>query len=451
VLQNNGANNLPIGANGAFAFPPQLSGTAYDVTVFGVPAGWTCVVANPSGVVTTAAVGNVAVTCGIVSAYLYVTNSSDATISGYGVDQNLGALLPLPGGPVATGTPQPTSIVSGCFIGNFGSLYVANAGSNSISEYSLDFSSGAITSLGGPVTTQPTPSPEFLDFTISTGCVVIALHGASNAASSYLATAGVGTLTAVSNPVAVGANTDPVAATNLTVGAATYEYVVDEAAGNVSTLSLDTTTGALGAPSSTIPAGTNPDAITIVPVYPGGSTSNPQSYFAYVANQGSNSISEYVFSAASATLVNLAVTAPATTGNAPSAVASANFYNGTTATFSYYLYAANATDNTLSAYQINTTIPNTCTLPCPEPVGQLNQVAADATGPLTIATGTDPVSLQVVFFTSTETYLIAINRQSNNISVYSISATTGALTPVPGSPFASGAAPTSSAFWLLGS
>ena len=63
---------------------------------------------------------------------------------------------------------------------------------------------------------------------------------------------------------------------------------------------------------------------------------------------------------------------------------------------------ANATDNTLSAYQINTTIPNTCTLPCTEPVGQLNQVAADATGPLTIATGTDPVSLQVVFFTSTE-------------------------------------------------
>ncbi len=449
VLQNNGGQNLPIGADGAFAFPPQLSGTAYDVTVFAVPAGWTCVVANPTGIVTTADVGNVAITCGIVSGYLYVTNSSDATISGYGIDQNFGALLPFAGGPVATGTVQPTSIVSGCIIGNFGSLYVANAGSNSISEYSLDFSSGAITTLGGPVTTQPTPSPEFLDFTISTGCVVIALHGASNAASSYLATAGVGTLTAVSNPVSLGANTDPVASTNLTAAGLTYEYVVDSAAATVSSLFLNPTTGVLSAPSSTVPTGATPNAITIVSLYPGGTSSNLLSYFAYVANQGANSISEYSVNYDLGTLASLGATA--TAGNAPSAVASVSFYDSTTLTYSYYLYAANATDNTLLAYAINTTIPGTCSLPCTEPVGQLNQIAADAqTSTLTIATGTGPISLQVVFFSNTETYLFAINRQSNNISVYSISATSGALTPVPGSPFASGAAPTSSAFWLIG-
>ena len=34
--------------------------------------------------------------------------------------------------------------------------------------------------------------------------------------------------------------------------------------------------------------------------------------------------------------------------------------------------------------------------------------------------------------------------------VYSISATTGALTPVPGSPFGSGAVPTSLAIWYAG-
>jgi len=266
---------------------------------------------------------------------------------------------------------------------------------------------------------------------------VIALHGASNAASSYLATAGL--LTSVSNPVSLGANTDPVASTNLTVVGLTYEYVVDEAAGNVASLFLDPTTGTLGAPSSTTAAGTNPDAITIVPVYPGGLPSNPQSYFAYVANQGSNSISEYSVNYDIGTLGSLGVTAA--TGNAPSAVASANFTNTVTNVVTYYVYAANSTDDTVTAYSINTAAGS---------VGQLNQVPANAlTNGLTIATGAGPVSMQVAAFFGIGTYLIVVNEQANSTSVYSISPTSGALTPVPGSPFATGAAPTSAAVWIL--
>ena len=361
VLQNNGGENLPVNANGAFTFPAQLSGTAYDVTVLTPPSGWYCVVANATGVVTTAPVANVAVTCGIVGAYLYVTNSSDATISSYGIDENFGALLPLAGGVIPTGTLQPTSIVDGCYVGNLGSIYLANAGSNSISEYTLDLTSGALTTLGGPVSTLPSTSPEFLDFTLTTGCVTIALHGASNAASSYLESTTTGALSSVSNPVSLGANTDPVASTNLTAAGLTYEYVVDEAADTVASLFLDPTTGTLSAPSSTVATGAAPDSITIVSLYPGGTSSNPLSYFAYVPNQGANSISEFSVNTDLGTLASLGVTAA--TGNAPSAVVSANFYDGTTAIFTYYLYAANATDNTLSAYAINTTVPGTCTRP----------------------------------------------------------------------------------------
>jgi len=40
-----------------------------------------------------------------------------------------------------------------------------------------------------------------------------------------------------------------------------------------------------------------------------------------------------------------------------------------------------------------------------------------------------------------------VNQGSNNVSVFSISATTGALTPVTGSPFPTGAAPSSVAVW----
>ncbi len=445
VLQNNGGQNLPIAANGAFQFPPQLSGTAYDVTVFAVPFGWTCVVGNATGVVTTAAVGNVTVTCGLVGEFLYVTNSGDATISIYGLDDNTGTLLPLPGGTVATGT-QPLSIVDGCAPTNVtGTVYVANAGSNSISQYLVDTTTGALSTLAAPVSTLPSTSPAFLDFTFS-GCVAIALHGASNAASSYLSDPTTDALTSVSNPVSLGANSNPVAATNLIAGGPTFEYVVDEGAGNVASLALDATTGALSAPSSTIAAGTAPDAIAIEGVYPGAVNTNPLTYFAYVANRGSNSISEFSIAPQSGTLTDLG--AAAATGNAPSAVAATSFYASASALFTFYLYVANAADSTLSAYQINTTIPNTCALPCPEPVGELNQINANAqtNGP-TIATGTDPVALQIVTTLSGLQYLIVVNQQSNNVSVFSISPTSGQLTPVPGSPFPSGTAPTSGAVW----
>jgi alpha-tubulin suppressor-like RCC1 family protein len=66
VLQNNGADNKPISADGAFSFTAQQSGTAYAVTVLTqptTPAAQTCTVANGTGTVGSAAVSNIAVTC----------------------------------------------------------------------------------------------------------------------------------------------------------------------------------------------------------------------------------------------------------------------------------------------------------------------------------------------------------------------------------------------------
>ena len=59
VLQNNGADNKPISADGAFSFTAQHSGTAYAVTVLTqptTPAAQTCTVANGTGTVGSAAV-----------------------------------------------------------------------------------------------------------------------------------------------------------------------------------------------------------------------------------------------------------------------------------------------------------------------------------------------------------------------------------------------------------
>lgn len=64
VLRNNGADNLTISANGGFTFATALaSASSYNVTVLTQPSGQTCTVTSGSGVITSANVTNVSVTC----------------------------------------------------------------------------------------------------------------------------------------------------------------------------------------------------------------------------------------------------------------------------------------------------------------------------------------------------------------------------------------------------
>lgn len=65
VLQNNDGGDIPINANGSFAFPPQTDGSAYAVTVKTQPTAkrQLCSVTNGTGVIAGANVTNVAVSC----------------------------------------------------------------------------------------------------------------------------------------------------------------------------------------------------------------------------------------------------------------------------------------------------------------------------------------------------------------------------------------------------
>lgn len=64
VLQNNGADNTSLNADGAFTFAtPVASGGSYDITVLSQPAAQTCTVLNGSGTLAGANVTNASVTC----------------------------------------------------------------------------------------------------------------------------------------------------------------------------------------------------------------------------------------------------------------------------------------------------------------------------------------------------------------------------------------------------
>lgn len=67
TLQNKGADNLTLNANGSFAFSTAIAGgNSYDVTVLNVPAGYSCAVGNGSGTVVSADITDVTVTCSLL-------------------------------------------------------------------------------------------------------------------------------------------------------------------------------------------------------------------------------------------------------------------------------------------------------------------------------------------------------------------------------------------------
>jgi len=88
VLQNNGADNLTVSADGSFTFNTVLSNsTAYAVTILTQPTGQMCSVSNGSGTVSGAAVVNIAINC--IS--IYSIGGTVSGLSGSLVLQNNGA------------------------------------------------------------------------------------------------------------------------------------------------------------------------------------------------------------------------------------------------------------------------------------------------------------------------------------------------------------------------
>jgi len=70
VLQNNGGDNLSIGANGSFTFATPINdGSTYAVTVSTQPAGQSCSVTGGSGTVSGGNVTSVSITCAALPTY----------------------------------------------------------------------------------------------------------------------------------------------------------------------------------------------------------------------------------------------------------------------------------------------------------------------------------------------------------------------------------------------
>jgi 6-phosphogluconolactonase (cycloisomerase 2 family) len=427
VLLDNAGDALSISGNGAFTFSmPVSSGAGYAVTVGTQPTApasalpQTCTVASGSGAVGNSNVVSVEVGCiNNAARFLYLTNGGSNTVSAYSIDNATGALAQLSGSPFAAGTTPIALTIHPT--GKY--AYAANAASNSISAYTIDTATGAlaaiagspylVTPYAGPVVGSITPiaiDPSGQLAIVANSNATLAGSGASVNQPDNLDVYGIdassGALTPViGSPFTTGGLYPRIVAVDPQdkfVYVVNYPYAVGADESALSVYSIDastkTVTGITGSPF--FPLFRQPTSFTI----------SPSGKFAYFTNSYDQTISSFTTNASTGYFTVPNGSIPAVTTSAPALTAAGQF-----------LYAVDSGSGGLYAYGIDgTTGAATAIAGSPYPAG------------LSAAVTVDPSSHHV--------YVVSpnlANTQSvgNAIFAFDIDPTTGALSPVTGSPF----------------
>lgn len=416
--------------------------------------------------------------------FIYVVNSGNNTVSAYSIDSSTGALTQITGSPFATGD-TPKSIAfdpSGSF------AYVANSAGNDISAYTVNSSTGALTAItGGSAaacggTVSPNPNNCFaagttpVSITIDpTGSYLYTANSGSNNVSGFAINSSTGELAAISGTPAspFAAGTSPVAVTLDPSGK--FAYATNAGSNNVTAYTVDGSTGALVAVSisGSYNTGSSPYQVT----------ESASGRFLYVTNAGSNAVSAYTIDSSTGALTSVAGSACSGVTGVSNCFAAGTTPHGLVDVSDKYLYVANSGStgtSGITGFTINgnsgalTSLGSYTTGSTPE------SLAVDSTGSFLYvsnsgSTGTNGVTgytigsggalSTIASYTTqktpmwlavdpTDQYLYVPNYGSKSVSGYSINSTTGALSPISstaGSPFATAAHPFAIAFTSNGS
>jgi len=280
--------------------------------------------------------------------------------------------------------------------------YVVNSGSNNVSVFRVDSATGVLSQVSGsPFSAGSFPESIAID---PSGRFAYVANVDSNDIYAYSINIKTGGLTQIAgSPFPGGGGSKSVAISP----AGSFVYVTNIFTNTVSVYAMDTATGRLteivGSPFG---AGTTPYSVALDSV----------GHFAYVANIDSSDI--WAYSVKSDGSLVPTVGSPFSAGIEPFSV--------TVDPLDRFVYAANDGGN-VSAYTVDGT------------TGALTQIAGSpfADGNWSIPVAVDPSGrFAYVGAGSAGTY-----SPPGYVAGYSIDATTGALSPVPGSPFAGEIAP----------
>jgi 6-phosphogluconolactonase (cycloisomerase 2 family) len=285
-----------------------------------------------------------------------------------------------------------------------GLLYLATQGNTTLTSYSVGLSSGSLSGIN----TAGTGSAPAAIAIVPGGTALFVANSASNSVSSYQVNSD-GSLTAVSGTIATG--TTPM---GLAIDpAGKFLFVANQGSGDISVFSISgTSLTAVGSPvlsdpNSTVPTG--PVALAIPPA--GG--------YLYVANQFTNTVSAFSFDSSGA--LTAVPNSPYAVGTAPSAL---DVPQG-----GQFLLVANAGSNNISSFAICVVASATCSTPNGIMTEVANSPFAAGIGPVAIAA--DPGF----------DYVYVVDKTSNQISEYSFSTGTGALTLLSNPTISTGTTP----------
>jgi len=330
--------------------------------------------------------------------FVYVANSDSNNISAFSIS-TAGQLAPIAGQPFADEI-SPLSLVidpTGSF------LYSANSGSGNVQAYSIDLQSGQLTAIqGSPFAAAGSPSSLAID---PLGKFLYVANGVSNNVSAYAIDAKSGALSPVQgSPFVAGSSPSAIAVDP----AGTFLYVANSASSNVSVFNRDSASGVLAtAQGSPFPTGGGQE-ISGVATSPDGKT-------LYVSNFGSSNVS--ALSVEAGGKLTPVAGSPFPVDSSPRQIQidpSGKFA---------YVPLLSACEVEVFSVAPNGALSGSARI-------RTRQQAAS----IAFALGTAPVSY-------TPKFLYATNITSNNLSAFGIDANSGALSPIVGEPFATGANP----------
>lgn len=321
--------------------------------------------------------------------YLYALNDSSAgnNIYGYSVNEATGAPVALAGFPVATGGIGADMTASEQLTVDRANnrLYVVNAGSGTISAYSINTTNGALTAL--PFSPIQLPSGLYVTIAVHpSGSPLVAGDIVSSLSASYVITPTTATA-AAGSPFSIGAAT-PLSSVFSRSG--NFFYTGGGFGNNFAGFSVNAANGVL-----TALAGSPFNSGSGNPV--GYATDSQDRLF--LANQSANQLR--VFTTASGI-------PSAATGN-PFASGLAQAADGALSPNERFYLVADRSGNRVGAYQI---------------AGTGAATTLTAVGSPVASSGTSTVAL---VFNQTGTFVFAANGDSRNITTYNFNQTNGAL------------------------
>src|SRR6266852_999651 len=294
---------------------------------------------------------------GFLPRFAYVANAGSNDVSMYTINATIGALTAIAPGTIAAGRfPNAGAVVpSGRF------AYVATLDFDAVSMYTINATTGALTSIGTTVTGGGSANSVAVDPSGRFAYVASNAFSVGETGNVFMYTIN-GTTGALTSIGTIAAGIDPASVAVDPSGR--FAYVANAelfggigGTGNVSMYTIDVTTGALTS-IGTIAAGSNPVSVAV----------DPSGKFAYVANFNSNDVSMYTIDVTTGTLTSIAPWALATGSNPMSVAVDPS---------GRFDYVANGGSNSVSMYTIDVT------------TGTLTSIG-------TIAAGTTPRSVAIV-------------------------------------------------------